>query len=300
MTTLTNAQIRDAIANLLNNDGNHRSIVFNEINRRFLEHVLNFFQEVARAKLRGEEISVDDWYIAEVMRASLGSTEYGLRAGMPNKTVFNIYGNSRREIVIDAGRANIAALRSTIDELVALGHPEVMLTIKLNHVGVDLTVSESLIVINAIAVMRQNMSSGSWAALGNAVEVPLMLTLCRLFQVDSRYYRSGIEQDGRYQVDFMLTRAGIEYRCEIKLNGRGNPESVTAAIGRDPRVVVADWISEQNREKLAASQVQWVALSDRDGYQRFGQVLQAFGIEHAAPANLDQLDGILDELLPLP
>ena len=127
-----------------------------------------------------------------------------------------------------------------------------------------------------------------------------MKTLCRLFQVEKRHYRSGVTHDGRYQVDFMLTKSGIEYRCEVKLNGRGNPESVTAAVGRDPRILVADWISEQNREKLSSSQVQWVDLSEPDGYQRFGDVLTTFDIDHQAPLNLGQLDEILDSLLPLP
>ncbi len=303
MTSLTNVQIREVIRNLIAG-GNHRSAVFDDINRRFLERVFTFFQEVTSAKQRGKDINAEDWYITEFMQPGLDSKDqyktYGIRSGMPRKTIEDIYGRAPREIVIKAGLSNIKTLRSTIDELVALDNPKVMLTIKSDDDGVELTVYESLIVINAIAVMRQSISGGTWSALGKNAEVPLMQTLCRLFQVDPRHYRSGLKRDGRNQVDFMLTKAGVEYRCEVKLNGPGNPESVTTAIGRDPRVVIAGHVSDQNREKLDAHQIKWVDLSDRDGYQRFGQVLQAFGIEHVAPANLDQLDGILDELLPLP
>ena len=41
-------------------------------------------------------------------------------------------------------------------------------------------------------------------------------------------------------IDFYLLNKGKEYLCEVKLMGKGNPESADAIIARDTNVFVAD------------------------------------------------------------
>ena len=55
-------------------------------------------------------------------------------------------------------------------------------------VSVDLNVSESLIVINTLAVKRAALRGGLWSTVGKSVEKYLMLTLCKLYQVPETNY----------------------------------------------------------------------------------------------------------------
>ncbi len=302
MVTLSNRRNRKIIRELLEDNGNHRKLVLDAINRSFLEMALAFFGEVANAKLKGLDVRADDWYVEEVLRKapkSSGNKEHSLRGGLAGKTVKNLYGSQRLGIVIDASEDNLASLRGVIDELLTSGGPEIVLTIKMNGIGIDLTVSESLVVVNVIAVMRHSMSGAYWAQVGNDIQAPLMETLCVLCQVDKRHYRESKPDDGEFEVDFVLV-GDKDYRSEVKLNGPGNPESVTIAPGRGADLVVADWVSEQNANSLDDKGICWVDLHTPDRFERFSAALQKFNIPHHTPSNLNALDQILDTILPLP
>ena len=301
MVTLSNSTKRQIIHELLMDSGNHRKLILDAINRSFLEMALAFFGEVANAKLKGLDVRVDDWYVEEVLRKapkSPSNKELGLRAGLAGKTIKNLYGSQRLDVVIDASETNLTSLRGVIDELLVSEGPEIVLTIKMHGIGIDLTVSESLVVINAIAVMRHSMSGSYWAKLGTAIESPLMKTLCELFKVNPEQYRKSKPDDGEFEVDFVLEGDKV-YRSEVKLNGPGNPESVTMAPGRDADLVVADWVSVQNADALDKKGISWVDLHAGDRFERFSAVLSSFCIPHQTPSNLDDLDSILDTILPL-
>ena len=300
MATITTEGKRRIIRSLLEDGGNHRAAVFEEINRDFLQYAMSLLGRAADGKIRGEEVRSDNWYFSELVNRASQTNEVAVLGGVPKKTIFNIYGSATRQIVLEAAAENINSLNSALEELRAVHHPDLHVSISLGS-ELEFTTQESMLLINALAVKRHQISGGKWAAVGIAVEAPLMLTLCRLFALEPQHYRSGLSKDGRHQVDFMLQRSGVEYRCEVKLNGRGNPESVTAAIARDPRLVLADFISEQNREKLDAAGIRWVDFHDRQGYLRFGRALDAFNLPYHPPDEaLPQLNNIFDEILPLP
>ncbi len=299
MVTITNELARHIIRELLTDGGNHRRAVFEQTNRQFLQYALDFLRRAQRAKIHWEEQpQSSDWYATFAAQAD-STGEVSIIGGVPTKTVFNIYGHTTRTVVLDAAQANVAYLGATLEELTALQSPPIDVAITLDD-GFRFDRTESLLIVNSLAVKRQQISGGNWSSAGNAVEHPLMETLCHLYSLDEQNFRRGSKKDGRHQVDFMLQRSGVEYRCEVKLNGRGNPESVTGAIARDPRIVLADHISEQNREKLDSSSIRWVDFSDDSGFRRFSDALDAFHIPHSDPANLDRLDEILDTVLPLP
>lgn len=67
---------------------------------------------------------------------------------------------------------------------------ELTLTIKLKSISVKLNVSESLIVINTLAVKRAQLRGGLWSTAGKSVEKYLMLVLCKLYQIDKKYYNA--------------------------------------------------------------------------------------------------------------
>ena len=299
MAKLDNDSIRYIIKCLLTDGSDYRTVIFRDINRQFIRHVSRFLDEAAAAKVRGEELGLQNWYTEGLLPTTKGTNDVGIVGGVPKKTVFNIRGKATRRDVLEFSIDNLDHLSQTLTELTAAHHPGFKLRISHDD-RVEFDTEESILIINSLAVKRQQISAGMWGAVGFAVERPLMAALCELYQVDRHYYRGGADSDGKFQVDFMLMKAGAEYRCEVKLNGRGNPESVTQAISRDARLLVADWISDQNRQKLTGSQIHWVCLSDHNSHQQFGKALKSFGIDFVKPDDLSTLDSILLRLLPDP
>ena len=303
MVTLSNDMTRHVIRELLTDGGNHRLAVFQAINRTFIRYSLDFLQKATESKSQWvdsdiAEIAESDWYVEFLRSQFTDMDEAEIIGAIPKKTIENIYSGKRKALVRSALEANIEHLIEAFEEARALHGPSEVATVTVD--GIEFTAAQSMLLMNSLAVKRQQINGGFWSAVGNAVEVPLLKSLCRLYEIDEQYHRGGLKKDNRHQVDYMLRRSGVEYRCEVKLNGRGNPESVTAAIARDPRIVLADHISEQNREKLNSADISWVDFSDNGGFFRFGIALEKFNIPHREAPDLSNLDNILDRILPLP
>jgi hypothetical protein len=180
---------------------------------------------------------------------------------------------------------------------------DLTLTVKMKGVSVDLNVSESLIVINTLAVKRAALRGGLWSTAGKSTEKYLMLTLCKLYQVDEKYYDAShfVKDKGKKvdrEVDFYLLNNSKEYLCEIKLMGKGNPESADAIIARNTNVFIAETLSRQNKNQCEQLGISWVALRELGGYKRFKPALERLDIPHTDyNDNLDEdLPRILDEL----
>ncbi len=298
--------LKHVIACLVRHDENHRVAITDMIAREFVQYSLTFFQQIVTAKLQGRHIRTDDWYRDLIINPNKRKpkrkpADIAVLGGTSLKSVGNLRGSQSYEVVVDESVKSYDRLVKIIDELTGDDScPDLTLSIRMGPVAVDLALEESLIVINSLAMKRGQLRGGSWSAMGKAVEAPLMETLCQLFQVSPQNYRRARRKDGHHEVDFVLIQKNSVYRCEVKLNGRGNPESATAAIGRDPLVVVADYISDQNRSTLDDKLVKWVDLSESNGYRRFGAVLNSLAIKNVTPSDLDQLDDILDAVLPNP
>lgn len=122
-----------------------------------------------------------------------------------------------------------------------------------------------------------------------------MQTLCKLYDVDESNYVIKIkgkvieDTDFEREVDFYLVEGKNLYKCEVKLMGRGNPESADAVIARDSKVFVADKLSETNKRQLDSLGVEWVELRSNSRFQRFETVLDNLKIRRGTlPQNVDQ------------
>ena len=82
------------------------------------------------------------------------------------------------------------------------------------------------------------------------------------------------------EIDFYLVNNGQNHKCEVKLMGKGNPESADAVIARDSKIFVADKLSETNKKQLDSLKVEWVEMRDHSGYKRFKKVLENLDIPH--------------------
>ena len=69
-----------------------------------------------------------------------------------------------------------------------------------------------------------------------------------------------------------------EFKCEVKLMGKRNPEVADAVIARGSDVFVADKLSDTNKAQLNSLGVEWVELRDTNGFRKFGTVLQKLEI----------------------
>jgi hypothetical protein len=126
-----------------------------------------------------------------------------------------------------------------------------------------------------------------------------MASLCKVYSVPFEHFDQSKIPSSIREVDFYLINGDTYSRCEVKMMGRGNPESADAIFARESNVFVADKLSDLNKREADRLNVKWVELRDENGYKRFGQVLKELGIPHTEfSGNLDEhLDKILSELL---
>jgi len=297
MMTLTDILIKKIIRRLVNSQ-DYRIEIVTLINAEFLQYAVDFFRRVVEAKLRNQTVTID-WYKAEFLNPNMPSEELIINSGLNKKTISNMYNSARREIVLEATMEHYEQLYETINSLVEQGSDiDITLTIKLRGVSVDLNINESLIVINTLAVKRAELRGGAWSTAGKQVEKVLMQVLCKLYNVpDGNYEITGLSNEQR-EVDFYLLGGGNRYLCEVKLMGKGNPESADATIARDSDVFVADKLSDLNKQQLTQRGVRWIELRSPDGYKKFETVLQELNIPHSqlqGDVN-KRLEEILDEL----
>lgn len=303
--TLSNRIAKNVIKKLLKGQ-DYRIEIVNQINEDFLRYVIDFFKRVINAKLKNKDITID-WYKKEFLSNELPSDEIAIHSGLNKKTISNMYNSATREIVINASNEHYSSLYETIESLVTNEKEvDITLTIKFKGVSVDLSISESLIVINTLAVKRAALRGGFWSTVGKRVEGPLMLTLCKLYSVNKDNYDLKVEGGGKAsygdferEIDFFLKKGNELFKCEVKLMGKGNPESADAFIARESKIFIADKLSDKNKTQFDSLGAQWVELRANDGFHRFEKVLKNLGIKHSGlPSNIDnEVKKILDEIL---
>lgn len=281
----------------------YRIEIVNLLNGEFLQFVVDFFKKVAIAKLNSEDITID-WYKTAFLSNELPSIDVAVNSGLNMKTISNMYGSASRNIVLDASEEHFDTLYETIQSLVTEENEiDLNLTIKFRGVSVDLNVSESLIVMNTLAVKRASLRGGLWSTAGKKAEKILMLALCKLYNVsdcnyNSEHFIKNKTLNFDREVDFYLKNNGKEYQCEVKLMGKGNPESADVIVARNTDIFVADTLSLQNKNQCDHLGVKWIACRDYNGYRKFGNILAELEIpytDYNGDINVD-LPLILNEL----
>jgi len=304
--TFDKIAVKQILLRLLKGE-DYRGEVLNIINADFLDFAMQFFKDVAVAKLQNEELT-DDWYKKYfIQNPSLTKEEVAIYSGLNMKTISNTYKTTAKNIVVDASLEHYDAFVKTIQELIEIDDTlELMLTIKYNKVSVELTLSESLIVMNVLAVKRAAIRGGAWSTAGKRVEKPLMQTLCKLFKVPDKHYKSIYvaqlkdKNDFSREIDFyLIDQNNNELKCEVKLMGKGNPESADAVIARDSKIFVADTLSETNKKQLDSLKVEWVELRSVKGYEKFKTILSNRGIPYEDIDDItpEYLEKVIDESL---
>ncbi len=304
--TLTEQVTKNIIKRLLKGE-DYRIEVVALINAEFLQFAIEFFKKVAQAKFDSIEID-GDWYKNAFLNESLPSDEIAINSGLNKKTITNMYNSANKQVVIDASNEHYDTLYNAISDLIQnQSEIDLMLTIKFKQVSIELNINESLLVINTLAVKRAALRGGLWSTAGKKVEKPLMLTLCKLYQVADENYAVKLKGTNKEvdetaferEIDFYLNEGNNQYKCEVKLMGKGNPESADAVIARDSRVFVADKLSDMNKRQLNSLNVDWVELRSENGFQKFVSVLDSLKIKHGEMLEVSEenLELIFDEIM---
>jgi len=291
MATVSDNVIKKIVKHVLFKE-DYRIEIVTLINSQFLDFAIVFFKKIIEAKLRNDSITTD-WYKKEFLNDSLPSDELIINSGLNKKTITNMYNSACREIVLTATKEHYSLLYEAISSLVDTNNEiDITLTLKFQSVSVDLNVNESLIVINVLAVKRAQLRGGSWSSAGKRAEKVLMLTLAKLYQVPkSNYELTGLTDEKR-EVDFyFISRNHTRHRCEVKLMGKGNPESADGAMeARNPKIFVADYLSESNKTQLDGRNIKWVELRQNEGFRKISSIFSALDIPY-----VDFTDDLTDE-----
>lgn len=289
---LSNKALQNILRMILKSE-HYRKVIIEQITDEFFQFTIGYFKDIIAAKLDGKEIDAD-WYKRYFLTGRFKPEETVVYAGLNQKTVTNIYGSSARNVVFEVTSDYYDELIDKVNALVSadFSNVEIILTIKYNSVSVELTLSETLIVVNTLGAKRLQIRGGAWSDLGKKLELPLMLVLAKLYQVPSVHYAGkGLSGEGR-DVDFhFIDSARNRYRCEVKLMGKGNPESADAAIARDTNIFVADTLSALNKEQLPQRGCHWVELRADEGYKKMFAIFTELGIPCV------EFDGDLDQAL---
>lgn len=245
--------------------------------------MIDFFKKIVTAKMNDQTITLD-WYKKYfITSGNFTPDEAAIFSGINKKTITNIHGSATREIVLGAANSNFEYLTTLVMALEEDISKELAVNIKIGHkdVTVELSLGESLLVINALATKKIQIRGGAWSSIGKKVEKPLLDELCRLTgvpaaNIDNSHFHKDRSKAFDREVDYKLISAGGKiYRIEVKLMGKGNPESADATIARDSDIFVADTLSDQNCNQLAARGVKYLILKDNaDVVSNFKQILE--------------------------
>lgn len=278
--------IKNTVEKLMQGE-DYRQEVVNSINSSFLDFALNFFKQILDAKLNNIGINID-WYKKYfIQEDNFSPDEVIIFAGMNKKTISNIYGSATKEIMLNVANENIDYLQSLLNMLEdSNDNIGVIIKISYNGISVELNLSESLLVINALATKKIALRGGAWSSIGKRVEKPLMIELCKLCKVpieftNSEIFKKNNEMDFDREVDFKIynSKKDKEFRVEVKLMGKGNPESADAVIARDSDIFIADTLSEQNKNQLKSRGVEFLELkNNKNCVDDFKKILKKLDI----------------------
>ena len=285
--TFGEKSIAATISKLLSGE-DYRDEVVNAINALFFDFSIKFFREIVDAKFSGQDINMH-WYREHFIESeNITPDDAAIYAGLNRKTITNIYGTASREVVLDAARSNFEYLRSMLAELESDAENDlaVSISISYNSITVKLSLTESLLVINALATKKLQIRGGAWSAIGKRVEKPLLDELCRRAGVPAKNIDRKFTRDKTLAYDRetdyrLIGRDGKIYRVEVKLMGKGNPESADATIARDSDIFIADTLSEQNCAQLTALGIEYLILrGNNKPLEDFVKILDRLDIPH--------------------
>jgi len=268
----------------------YREEIINTINIKFLDFSIDFFKRIVNAKFNNQAIDLG-WYKNEFIdNEALNPDEIAINSGINKKTITNICGNASKTTVIDVSKVNYEYLIKIISELKSYENNQldINIIIRYNNISVNLNLIESLIVINTLATKKIALRGGAWSSIGKKVEKPLVDKLCDILKVplenrDNKFFVKDKNKDFDREIDYkLISKLNRKIKIEVKLMGKGNPESADAVIARDTNIFIADTLSEQNKNQLSYLGVEYLELKNNKNIKEdFKKILDKFLIPNS-------------------
>ena len=287
--TFEDKVIENTINNLLEGK-DYREEIINTINIKFLDFSIDFFKRIVNAKFNNQAIDLG-WYKNEFIdNEALNPDEIAINSGINKKTITNICGNASKTTVIDVSKVNYEYLIKIISELKSYENNQldINIIIRYNSISVNLNLIESLIVINTLATKKIALRGGAWSSIGKKVEKPLVDKLCDILKVplenrDNKFFVKDKNKDFDREIDYkLISKLNRKIKIEVKLMGKGNPESADAVIARDTNIFIADTLSEQNKNQLSYLGVEYLELKNNKNIKEdFKKILDKFLIPNS-------------------
>ena len=288
MISFEDSVINNTVSKLLLGK-DYREEGVNAINASFFDFTIDFFKKIVKAKMELQNITID-WYKKNfIINNTIDTSEVVINSGLNKKTVTNIYGAASKNIMLNAAETNYDYLNSLLKELEKDVRNDIIINIniKYNDISVSLSLSESLIVINTLATKKIQLRGGAWSSIGKKVEKPLLNKLCELCgipndYIDNKNFIKDKEKSFDREIDYKLKSfSGKWYKIEVKLMGKGNPESADATIARDSDIFVADTLSQQNKNQLKSRNIKYLVLkNNKNIISDFKEILIKLEIPH--------------------
>lgn len=241
------------------------------------------------------------WYEELMLNEDLDKVDVALNAGINMKTINNMHNTQRKEVVVEAAKKHFNELIKVMEQHQdEINQIDLRLNLSYNDLNVNFNTNEILIMINAMATIKSNIRGGIYSSLGQKIEKPLMLTLSKMLKVPEEYYTEPEEYEDRRQADFHYFKDTENIKCEIKLMGKGNPESADAAMARYTQILIANKISDSQKEELNRKGILWLETQGNNNLLRdFSDILYKSGIPFTSfEGNYkEHIDEYLDEVL---
>lgn len=286
--TFTEDVINNTVDKLMKGE-DYRDEIVNSINAVFFDFTIDFFKEIVDAKMNNKEINFE-WYRDHFIHSDrFKPDESAIFAGINKKTITNMYGTATKNVVLEVANNNFDYLSEMVSELKqdATDGLDVIMKINYKDTIIDLSLPESLLVINALATKKLQIRGGAWSSIGKKVEKPLVDRLCACAGVPAEYIdNSHFKKDKSKAYDreidyYLISEDKQKYKVEVKLMGKGNPESADATIARDSDIFIADTLSEQNCNQLADRGIEYLILKGHtDSVEKFIKILDKLNIPH--------------------
>jgi len=310
LVTVRRVVVEQAVKSLLMGK-DYREGVVHVIEDLFFNGCIEFFKRIVNKnsiekQKRLDSLSVSEphkfskylWYLDLMLNPDLDKDEIANNAGLNMKTINNWYNTTRKEVVVSASNEHYFNVLDIIKEIIEENDEfNLELSVDFKSFNVKLDLIETLNVINALATKKAGIRGGAYSSIGQKIEKPLMITLSRILKVPKEnYIRPADMEESVRDIDFYYFKDDIIINCEIKMMGKGNPESFDSALARNTNIYISNKISDLGKKELTKMDISWLELQNNDSIiNDFGKILQKFDIPFT-PYEGDYRD-ILDEVL---
>ena len=284
----TDKKIENTVNRLIEGK-DYRQEIINNINDRFVSFAIKFFKKIVNAKMNDTSINLD-WYKENfITNEKLKTDEIAVFSGTNKKTIHNIYGSAKKEVVIDAAIESFDYITNLVNSLESDTESNIAIKIKITYkdIYVDLNLTESLIIINALATKKIAIRGSEWSSIGKQIEKPLLVRMCEICNVPKQYmdkevFKKDHDKSFDREIDFKFINEDSIYNVEVKLMGKGNPESMDSIFARKSHVFIADTLSNQNKNQLRNAKILFLELKGNlNVIQDFRNILNKLNIPNS-------------------